>query len=401
MLLKTFVFLGFFLSFFSLYNGVDAATVESKSSFSVPEEKTITENVYVLSGSSFVEGKIDGDYSVVSAQKSVISGVVSDDSVLISPEVILEEDAVVSDDLKILAGDAVINGKVRGDLFVVGGSVFISDTAEISGDIVLIGGRVLIDGDLRNHTKVVAGQTSFIGDFKGIASVTTQRLHIGNEAKISGTINYFSPVQVHTESGAEVTGSVLYNYIKPVQDNSLVEQAVVSFLNFWILLRFVSTLILSLVLVFLFKVFTQEVVNRATNSILNSTFSGILIFFLLPIIAAILFISLILTSVSILIILSHLFFIFVATALSGIIAGVLIKRAYQYVFSKDEEGKIYKNEISSHVAIIGVIALTFVEFVPIFGEIVRFVFMLIALGAIWRFLYTKVRWGSVPLFNKK
>ena len=88
---------------------------------------------------------------------------------------------------------------------------------------------------------------------------------------------------------------------------------------------------------------------------------------------------------------TYIFALIITTSVASIAVGALIKRA----FSKEDV-----LEVSFSTASIGVVILTLLQFVPFVGEVTRFVFFMAAFGAIWKYIYSQIRWGYTSLFNK-
>jgi hypothetical protein len=84
-----------------------------------------------------------------------------------------------------------------------------------------------------------------------------------------------------------------------------------------------------------------------------------------------------------------LFILIISGAISGIVLGALIKK----VFKKGKDGDGF--EISFQTATLGVILLAIVQFVPYIGELSRFVFYVVSVGAVAHSVYMNIRWRGV------
>lgn len=379
----------FIFGIFTVPATVSAAVVRSNSEVEISSEETISENLYIASGRTTINGNVDGDLSVASGDV-LLRGIVKDDVIIFGGDI--EITGSVSGDLRIVGGDVRVSGHVDGDLLIVGGQVNILPDASVDGDILLVGGKILVEGPINTNLRAIGGNIELKGEIGGGANITTQRLDLESGTKITGTLNYFSPQEFRKGDNVEILGKINFNQISSLKENGIIQQAVVSFLNFWMLLKFVTTLLLTFILVYIFKVFSQRTIEDTFKSFLPSFVTGILVAIFMPVAIAVFFVSLILIPISILLILSYIFILILSTAISGIAIGALVKKA----FSKSENF-----EVTFNTAVIGVVIITLLQFVPYLGEITRILFFMAAFGAIWRYIYRQIRWGNLPLFGNK
>lgn len=375
-----FSFLVFVLAIFSaLPNSAFALDLKTGSQINIIPEEEISGNLYVAGGQSKVEGKIDGDLSLVSSFSN-ISGVIEDDLTLAGRQV--DFTGEVKGDLRIIGGEVFIKGKVHGDTVIVSGDIHIEDKAELLGDILIVGGKVNVSAPINNYAKIVSGHISINDSINSSVDFTTQQLVLGENSEINGTLRYFSPSKLQQSLSASINGEVQYNQISSFRDSNIFKKVVLSFINFWILLRFVTSLLLAFLLVFIFKVFSQRVNDYAIENFGSSLLTGILFLILLPISTIILFVSLIGFPVAIILILVFIFVLTISSAIAGIILGTLIHR----LIKRNEH-----TEINFQNTTVGVILLTVLQFVPFLGDITRMVFYFVAVGSIANYLYRSIR----------
>lgn len=366
-----------------------AAGVRVASDVSTTATDTFTDNQYFIGGRVVADGTMQQDVLLLGG-RTTLSGTVEGDALIFGGESTVLS-GIVKGDARIFSGDVLLTGTVTGDVVVVGGTVRIAPEAIVQGELLLVGGSTTIDAALHKHARIVAGAVMLGGEVKNSANVTTQDFTITSTARVPGTIVYFAPQEAEQQPGAEVTGSVSFNRIDSIQESGIIEQAVVNFLNFWIVLRFVTTLLLTFLLVYIFRVFSQRATEYVLKSFGRSVLTGLLALLAVPIISVVLFASLILMPVSVLLMLVYVFVAVLASAVASIAVGALINRAF---------GKQHVLEVSFKTAALGVVLLTVVQFVPLVGEATRFVFFLAALGAVWRYVYEHIRWREMNLFDR-
>lgn len=362
---------------------LSAATIRTDKGANVAQGESISGNIYLAGGEPKFLGNIDGDVVVVGGDVE-ISGNINGD--VFSSGGNLNIKGNINGDARVVGGTIVVEKNISGDLVVIGSEIKIMPGAVVKGDLILIGASVILENETNTHLRIISGSTLISGKIFGTANITSEKIDILKNAEVSGEINYFSPRQAILEDGAKVSGSVSFNKVDSLRENGFVQHTIVSFLNFWMLFRFVTTLILTFVLVYVFKIFSQKTALKSIQSFWKSLLIGLVSFIFIPVAVIIFLASLILFPIAILIGMVYVGVFIISTSIAGIVLGALMKKT----FSKN------KNlEFSFQTATLGVIMLTLLQFIPVLGDITRFVFILSAFGSIWFYLYEKVRWGSV------
>lgn len=360
---------------------LSAATIKSGGDIFISTEETLEDNVYVGAGTSRIEGNIIGDLTVGGGD-TVITGTVDGDLFVAGGQV--QVDGAITGDVRLVGGTVRVNGIVSGDTVLVGGNSYIGSDAELNGDAIIIGGRVFIDGELTQFTKILAGNVQFNNRIVGETHVTTQKATFASNSHLTkeAELVYFSPKKLIQNDGATIDGEVKYNQIRAIQDSNIIKQTFLNFVRFWVLLRFVTTILIAFLLVYIFRVFSYKVAERGLEAFGKSFLIGLLFLLFAPVVALILGISLVAIPIGIILVLFYIFVSIIASACAGIILGVLLDK----VWKRSEE-----MVISFQTATIGVIALTVVSFVPYIGDATRLIFVLIAIGSIVHYFYGLVR----------
>ena len=349
-----------------------AAEILSDTEITVSDDQTYEENLYVGAGKTVIDGNTTEDLVVLGGEITA-NGSVEGDVFLVGGFVNFKGE--VMGDLRVLGGKVIIEGLVHGDVVIVGGEVVIGENARIENEIVTVGGTVTINGPLKTELKVVAGTTKLNGSLSGTTEIMTQGLVIGDTADIEGNFSYYAPQSFIKEEGAVVSGTISFNEINSIRDTSFIKKIIVSFLSFWFLLRFITTLILAFILIYVFRVFSQGVTDLSMKSFWKSLLAGILIIIFAPLIILILFVSLVALPIGFLLIIALMFIAIIIPAIAGILIGT---------WSKQYLSKNSNSEIDLKGATIGVIILTILQFVPYIGNFIRAIIYIVILGAIIR-----------------
>lgn len=92
----------------------------------------------------------------------------------------------LQEDVYIAGGTVKINAPVEGDLIITGGTVFVNDT--IAGDILIAGGELTFSGYAADDVRVAGGQVSILKDIAGDLIVFAARLIVDKSANIAGDL---------------------------------------------------------------------------------------------------------------------------------------------------------------------------------------------------------------------
>jgi cytoskeletal protein CcmA (bactofilin family) len=370
------------LCLFALFVGLSATPVSTRAAEIITETSVLLdqnnvyyENLYIGAGSTNISSEVNSDLTIVGGEVKVSSKVTGDIFVAGGN---VDFSGQVEGDLRIIGGEVNITGDIIGDVLIVGGNVFVSDEATLLNDVLLIGGEINFESDSSKRLKVVSGKVLINGNVDGESEITTQSLQIGPDAKINGIFSYYSPQKFSENSGAEILGTINYNKINTIQDTGIIKQAVVNFLNFWLLLRFITTLIIAFILVYVFRIFSVGVNGIVTKSFFKSLFAGFLSVILLPIATLIFIISLVGMPIGFLLLTVFISAMIITPAVSGIFLGGWLRKIL---------GKSDEYLVDFHSATVGVILFTILQFIPVIGEFLRFMLAMVALGAMVRYSY--------------
>lgn len=356
----------------------NSAEIITETEVILDQNKSYFENVYVGAGTTNISSDVNSDLTVLGGEVVVTSKVTGDIFVAGGKTDFMGQ---VEGDLRILGGEVNISGSVLGDLLIIGGDVYVSSDATLLNDIVLVGGDINFEGDSNDRLKIVSGKARINGNISGESDITTQYLEVGPNSFIDGNFSYYSPKKLNQIEGAKILGTVNYNKINTIRDTGVIKQAVVNFLNFWLLLRFITTLIIAFLLVSIFKVFAVGVNKKVVKSFWKSLLAGVLTFVLLPITTIVFLLSLVAMPIGFLLIITFIFAMIIAPAVSGIFLGGWTKKML---------GKTNEYEVDFHSATIGVVFYTILQFIPVIGDFLRFVFVVVALGAMVRYTYSLI-----------
>lgn len=289
--------------------------------------ETVDDDLTAFSGTVIVRGTINGDLTAFTGNVFV--------------------DGEVNGNLEAFAGNVRINGTVTGDASAFGGNIFLEEGARVGGQLDARGGNVVVEGDVGGDAQL------------GASTIT-----IGESAVIGGSLTYDG--QLDRAEGAQIAGEVR-------QDSSLGadEQFGGPLVPNWAgwLYGFLVNLVLGAVVLLVFPRFSKDLADQTTSAPLLSGVVGLLAFVGIPILAILLFISLVGIPLGLIAIL-----VFPILLWFGYVYGAFSVGAW-LLSQTDTESRWL-------ALLAGLLLVSLVGFVPIVGGLVQFLVLLLGLGAL-------------------
>lgn len=319
---------------------------------------------YTSSGNAFGGGEnlqinkdIQGDL-VLAGSRLEINGNTGDDLIGAGGEIVVNGN--VSGNIIAAGGSIRVNGKVGGDVVAVGGQVILSRNSMVKGDILMGGGEVTLDGNVNGNGEVSTGTLKTGNDFglKGNLSLQAKNYPSNLKDKVGGKLSITQVNAKEDQYKSAFEGFSIFSFI------------------FWLL----ASLVLGLFLIYLFPGFVTELAELVKNSPLKTGLLGFLALIFLPIISIILLFTLFGWSLSVLIILLLLLALLIAMVPVKLLVGKII---YNKILKKDAGKMIYY--------LIGAVLFAIVYEIPFIGGLIRFIAIIIGLGAIIVWLAVRAR----------
>jgi len=315
--------------------GVTVAENRTGGTVVVEQGQTVNEDLTASGGTVIIRGTVNGDLQAF-AGNVVITG-------------------TVDGDVNAFSGNVRIAGRVTNDVQAFGGNVFVDPGADIGGDLAAAGGVVQLDGAVGGDTRVGASEFS-----------------IGPNADLAGDVEWNA--QSHQfDEGAQIGGTV-----RQVQEPVQGPVPVVPRIPGWVsaFYGFLVNLVFGLIVLALVPEFSREVGGTFRDQPLSSGGVGLLALVGVPVVLAIIAITIIGIPLALL---GGLLY---AIALwLGYVYGAYALGAWLLTFGERERSRWL-------ALVLGLLVVTVVGLVPVVGGFVVFVVFLLGLGALsigfWR-----------------
>jgi len=324
-------------------------------------------NLYTAGGQVSVDASPSKDL-VVGGGMVDVNGKVGRNLIAAGGNVTVRGDVVAS--ARIAGGSIHISSKSIGeDLVIAGGNVYVGPETLITGDLIVAAGNANIEGAVHGNVKFIGGTLVLNGRVDGnVDAKAKQYFALGPQANIKGDINYSSRSQYNRDANAQVAGAV--NYSATPSNRS----AVGALLTLALLLKLLGMIVVAFIL---FAIWKARFIERSThvgNGFWKNAGIGLLGAILIPIIAAILFVTIIGYYAAIILLLLYVLIwlvsaLFAAAYLGGWIISKVDKRAIR---------------IDYVTIALGIIIYSIVAIIPVIGTLAIIILTIAAFGSVLR-----------------
>ncbi|WP_227375226.1 polymer-forming cytoskeletal protein [Haladaptatus halobius] len=307
--------------------------------------------------------------------------------------VVVQEGETVDGSLTATAGTVVVHGTVNGDLSAFAGNVLVAQTGTVRGDVSAFAGNVRIGGDVTGDVEAgggnlvvartgtvggslegAAGYTLLAGTVRGDAEVTSETLRVAETTRIGGDLVYDAET-FERAPGASIGGTVR-------QDETLANVGPAPALRVpnWVgaLYGFLVNLLLGAVLLAVFPTFSGHVAERTRDDPVLSAGVGLLLLVLVPILLVVFAVTIIGIPISLLGALLFVILLWTAAVYGSFAVGIWLLSLV--------------DETNRWLALaVGLLVVTLLSQIPIFGGLVQFIVLLLGLGALAMALRARYR----------
>ena len=336
----------------------------------VGPNEVIDNNLYAVGGIVDIEGTVHGNVVAIGASV-VIPGVVTGD--LNAAGGVLTIPGRVDGEVRTASATATINGTIGKDVTISGGTLSVGPRSRIAQDVVVVGQSATIGGTIAQNLRVYAGDLTIGGTIGGNVRAIVGSLRLTNDAVVAGNLIYTSGQEATIAPGAIVRGTVEKHPLPSVLGD-LGRAVVTSQVAISWPANEVGIFLMGLAYVLLFPTFAQLTIGAIWRRPWRSLALGVVLLIDGPLIAILLFILglsiggwwlgfMLLGLYAIALVLAY-----ISTAL--FIASVLFSLA---------------GRSSPHLAlvlVVGIVILTLLCQLPIVGGVIRFVALVMGLGAL-------------------
>jgi len=342
-----------------------ASVFYSKDRYSVAENDTINDDIYMASGEGIFRGVVTGDIFVACKDYSVTGDILGSVNSVSQTATIR---GTVGNSARIFARTIIIYGEINSNLLAFGQDIDIGDGSRIGKDATIFGQEVSLSGEINNDLIIECQQVVISGKIGGNVTIEADKISIVAPAEITGDITYKSKREIRIDDDVVVDGEIEWDKVEDKDSDS--GSSSINW-GFRIVL-FMASLVTGLFLLG----FTNRHARIATSQVIDrplvSLGVGFVAFCATPVAIVVLLALIIGIPVALILLFAYTIFFYIAKIYVAVAVGQVSIRA----FRKDAQPKM---GIS---LLIGLIILSILFAIPVLGWIVYFAVIFWGIGAI-------------------
>ena len=184
--------------------GVLLAAVAIRAAWAVEEDGSPS-NVYMTGAEVRIDRAVEGDLTVAAGRVHVDQSVGGDALLGAGSIDVL---APIGEDLRAAAAIVTVANSVEGSALIAAARIILTSASEIRGETWLAARNVTLAGRTRSAVKVYAREVSIQGEIRGPVDISADRIYLADTARIYGDVIYTGANPIEIRPGAQVTGSV-------------------------------------------------------------------------------------------------------------------------------------------------------------------------------------------------
>jgi len=298
-----------------------ALDTKAGDSIYVPKEEIVSGNFYAAGNTITIDGNISGDLIAV-AQTVNVNGNVEGDIIVAAQNITVNGE--VDGNIRVAGTSITLNGPVARNVNAFGENIVLGNSSQIGWDIFAVGNSLESRGNIAGglagsfgHT-LVSGKVGKDINIKMFKNGSDGILIVSPEATVGSGIIYTAKNSAQISEKATVTGGVEQKTPQTKETNNFA---------MWLwpeIYAIFCALVVGLVLVFLGKNITPKILKRIDDKPFRALLQGLLLMFILPIIAFLLLFTLIGIPLALIISAWWLIAIYVARIFTAILIGQII-----------------------------------------------------------------------------
>lgn len=333
-------------------------------------------NVYLAGVSVVSTAPVAGDLSSVGGSV-VVAAPVQGDELLVGGSV--SSRSSVAGDTRFVGGSVNVEGLIGGDLVAFGYAV--RNSARVQGSTFIIAADAALSNGAEGPVVIYGNNISLAGEFAGnVTLVATGHVSLAASTTIHGKLSYEAPEEGIFPASVTILGGIEYvnaSYLPDVGTSRVL--ALVS-VGFFLFVRILGTLILAGLLAGLFPRLAEAVAERAyeerPRSILLTMLLGFGILVATPVLIMLLALTFVGIGLALLLSVLYALLVLFAFLYAGILLGSMFARRF-----RKRETVLWRD------GVFGMLALSLVALVPVFGLFIVLILSLFTAGALLLILF--------------
>ncbi|HEY9245818.1 MAG TPA: hypothetical protein VIO11_03130 [Candidatus Methanoperedens sp.] len=337
-----------------------ASEFRSGDTLVITKNEVVNDDIYFAGSSVTVDGTINGDL-VVAGGEIKVNGKINGSVMAAGGTITIN--GIVTNDIRAAGGEVRIGGNVEENVLVFSGNLILDKNARIGRDLTLGAGTASIDGSVDGNIDGGVSNLEIGGATKGNVTVRIDNsIRISPGATIGGNLEYTAPSQ--GEISGVVSGKTTFKET-PARKENLMSKTTGEIIGYFMLLLIG---ILSLILA---PGLTQKISDNVAVKPLKNLFWGLVFLIIIPIVAILLFITIIGIPLSLMLLIIYIIILYISRIYVGLWIG-------QYVLEKLRKGT--KSRILTMA--LGLLILVICVNLPVIGILINIIIFILGFGTI-------------------
>ena len=367
----TAIMLFLFIGWAAIPAAVSAEAPSLQTSFS---ERAVLQAGQVVQGDYFaagprveISGIVNGDLYVAGGQV-LVDGVVNGDVIVAGGKVTLS--GTVAQDARIAGGQVLVSGTIGRSAALAGGDVQLTATARVGENLFSAGGNVQVAGHIGKDARIGAARVTLSSQIERDLAVAAESVHLTSKAMVGGKLRYWSEDAPVIDEEATVRGPIIR---RPLPEGWSLENARRGIFGLRVMVAvvgFLSTLILGLVLLRIYPVFTHRVTATMRDRPTASLGWGATALLVIPVVAISFLVTVFVFPIGLVLLALYLPMVYVARVYAITCLG-------QFLFRRQPDSSSLAGPF-----VAGLVLYSVLSFIPIVGGMVTLLTILFGLGAL-------------------
>jgi len=203
-----------------------------------------------------ISGIVNGDLYAAGGE-IMIDGVVNGDVIVAGAKVILS--GTVAQDARVMGAQVTVSGTIGRNATLAGVDLHLTETAKIRENLIAGGGHVQLEGPIGRDARVGAWRATLSNEIERDLIVAAESVRLTSKASVGGRLRYWGEAAPSIDEEASVRGPITR---RPLPDGWSLERArqgIVGARMLAAVISFLSTLILGLIFLRLYPLFSRRV----------------------------------------------------------------------------------------------------------------------------------------------
>jgi len=251
----------------------------------LPEDEIIGGNLFATGQTITIDGAVSGDL-IAMAQNIDINGRVEGDIIALVAQSI-NVNGNVGGNIRVAGNSIILNGEVVRNVNAFGSNIVFGKNAHVGWDAFLAGNNIEMRGKIDGSLNGYANKALIAGELGENVSLKNNNLTISGESIINGNVIYVDAESSQISEQASISGEIKQK--EPTERNRewLIDWA-------WDrLFAIFGALVVGLVLVFIFRKISLDIIQKIREKPRNTILPGIILMLAAPVLAFFLFFTII------------------------------------------------------------------------------------------------------------